>query len=107
MRQRAVIPAEEGQVVTTELPLAQPMQLEVNVSCPTGYFAAEILRADGSPVEAYGRDAGRIESADAVRHRMSWGERDTVAPVPGGECRLRFSLYQGSFFSYRWSKAAQ
>ena len=95
----------EGQVVTTTLPLERRMQLEANVSCPTGYFAAELLHADGTPIEGYGPEAGRLEAVDDIRHRMAWGDRTSVAPAADGLCRLRFTLYQGSLFSYRWSPA--
>ena len=95
----------EGQVVTTTLPLEHPMQLEVNVSCPTGYFASEVLYPDGRPMEGYGPEASRLEAVDMVRYRVKWNDRLAVNPVPGDLCRLRFTLFQGSFFSYRWSKA--
>ena len=62
----------EGQVVTTTLPLDRPMQLQVNVSCPTGCFAAEVMHADGTPVEGYGAQKGRLEAVDEVRHPMAW-----------------------------------
>lgn len=97
----------EGQVVTTTLPLDRPMQLEANVSCPTGYFAAEVLHADGTPIEGYGPDKGRVEAVDATRHRATWGDRAAVAPAADGLCRLRLSLYQGSLFSYRWCAAGR
>jgi hypothetical protein len=94
----------EGQVVTTVLPLSCPMQLEVNVSCPTGYCCAEVLYADGTPMEEYSSDPGRLEAVDVIRHRISWEGRTTVSSSADGLCRLRFTLFQGSLFSYRWSK---
>jgi len=97
----------EGEVVTTVLPLNHPMQLEVNVSCPTGYFCAEVLHSDGTPMDGYEPDLGRLEAVDVLRHRMSWGNRTVVNPVASGLCRLRFRLFQGSLFSYRWIKAAE
>ena len=60
----------EGQVVTIELPLEQPMQLEVNVACSTGYFCAEVLHPDGTPMKGYGADASRLESADVIAQRV-------------------------------------
>ena len=47
----------------------------------------------------------------AIRHLkpmvQTW-RKDELGSVlaPGGSCRLRFTLYQGSLFSYQWSKAA-
>ncbi|MCK4418146.1 MAG: hypothetical protein KAV99_08255, partial [Candidatus Latescibacteria bacterium] len=95
----------EGQIVTTVLPLNRPMQLEVNVSCPSGYFCAEVLHAEGTPMQGYGSDLGRLEVVDVLRHRMSWGNRTVISPAADGLCRLRFTLFQGSLFSYRWSRA--
>ncbi len=96
----------EGQVMTTELPLDSPRQLEVNVSCPSGYFSAEVLHSDGKPIEKYEQDKNYLEKVDMVRHRVKWKNSTTVAPTSEGLCRLRFTLYQGSFFSYRWSKVS-
>ena len=55
-------------------------------------------------MEGYGGDSGRMETVDVIRHRLSWEGRTTVHPVSDGLCRLRFTLFQGSLFSYRWSK---
>ncbi|MCK5120069.1 MAG: hypothetical protein KAR36_03050 [Candidatus Latescibacteria bacterium] len=55
-------------------------------------------------MEGYGTESGRLEALDVIRHRMSWEGRTTVRSAADGLCRLRFTLYQGSLFSYRWSK---
>ena len=99
----------EGILITTCLPLSKPMKLEVNANCRTGYLAAEVLSAEeGKQSEAlagYEGSSGRIEYVDSVRHRITWGERNAIEPIPAGACYLRFTTQQSSFFSYRWSEA--
>lgn len=99
----------EGVLVTNPLPLTKPMKLEVNANCLTGYLAVEVIEAKegcpNEPLPGYDGEAGRIESADAVRIPIRWGEKTVVAPVAAGACYLRFTMKQASFFSYRWTEA--
>ncbi|RKY66803.1 MAG: hypothetical protein DRQ02_08245 [Candidatus Latescibacterota bacterium] len=93
----------ERQVITRLLPLDRPMQLEVNVSCLTGCFCAEVLYPHGTPVEGYGPALGQLEALD-VWHQMTWDGCITVSPVPNGLCRFGLTLFHGSLFSHRWSR---
>ena len=102
---------EEGLLVTARLRLERPMKLEVNVNCATGggYLAVEVapgvMGREDQPLAGYEAEKSRIESADAVRRRVTWGDTAVVEPVREGKCHLRFTLRQASFFSYRWSEA--
>lgn len=57
------------------------------------------------PVPGYDAAASRVEGQDTVCHRVGWGERSCVEPLASGACHLRFTLFQGSLFSYRWRPA--
>lgn len=99
----------EGLLVTHALSAEKPMALEINADVYGGYLAVEVISAvpgrEHQPVPGYEAAKSRVEKLDAVRHRIAWGERTVVAPVEGGKCHLRISVYQGSLFSYRWSHA--
>jgi hypothetical protein len=98
----------EGRMVTRALPLERPMKLELNANVYSGYITAEVVAAvpgrDRQPVAGYEGENGRVESVDSTRIAVSWKSRPAVQPVEGGKCYLRFTMKQGSFFSYRWSE---
>ena len=99
----------EGVVVTAPLPLGEPMQLELNVDCHSGYISTEVMSAEeGKEAQAlvgYKGDASRLERIDATCHPVRWREKRVVDPVESGRCYLRFAMTQTSFFSYRWRPA--
>lgn len=99
--------ATEGVLLTNPLPLTEPMKLELNVNVYSGYVAVDVLTPGGKPVEGYAAQASKVERIDAVRHRVTWGDRRTVRPIEGGSCLLRLTMKQGSLFSFRWSKAVR
>ena len=100
----------EGVVVTAPLQLKEPMQLELNVDCYSGYISTEVMSTEeGKEAQAlvgYEGEASRVERIDTTRHPVRWGEKSVVAPVESGRCHLRFAMTQTSFFSYRWRPAA-
>ena len=98
--------SQEGMVVTRELPLVEPMQLQGNVNCYSGYFAAEVISASKNlfdPVPGYEAEATRVEQIDLLCHQVAWRGREVVEPIEGGRCFLRMRLQQGSLFSFRWT----
>ena len=46
----------------------------------------------------------RIEYVDSVKQRMVFDGKDMLEPVAAGSCFLRFTMYQGSLFAYRWTE---
>jgi len=99
-----------GVAVTAPLPLTEPMQLEVNANCYSGYVKVDVLSAqDGiqnTPIEGYDSDKAKLEQVDGVRLPVRWGEKTVVEPVAGGRCHLRFTMEQASLFAYRWAPAS-
>ena len=99
----------EGRLVTTALPLARPMALEVNADVHSGYLAVDVLSAvpgrEQQAVPGYESAKSRVEQIDSVCHRVTWGERTIIEPIEGRRCHLRMMLYAGSLFSYRWREA--
>jgi len=97
----------EGLLVTAALPLEKPMTLEVNANVYSGFLAVDVISAvpgrEQKPLPGYEAEKSRIEQADEVHRRVTWGDRTVVEPVAGGRCHLRITMYQGSLFSYRWS----
>lgn len=98
---------KEGILVTTALPLDRPMRLEVNVDCRSGYLLTEVFPAvTGRGTESLSEplfSPARLEYTDAIRQPIIWQHGEIIPPVEAGKCFLRFTLYQGSLFSYRWS----
>ena len=101
----------EGFVVTKALPLDRPTALEVNANLHSGWLRADVLpAAPGTATEADATAApltSRIEYVDSVRKRMVFDGREVLEPTATGSCFLRFTLYQGSLFSYRWSEMGE
>ena len=106
----------EGMVVTKALPLTRPMKLQLNVNCFSGHVAVDVINAADrihdddpgdlfNPIRGYGAGASSVEHVDKVRHRVTWGAKRIVKPIPSGECFLRITMRQGSLFSYRWTEA--
>jgi len=95
----------KGELVTTDLPADCSKKLEVNVSFSTGRFSAEILGREGKVLTGFSTDDCRVDGTDGTRLAVRWGEKATVPASPDGIVKLRFKLYQGSLFGYRWSNA--
>lgn len=100
----------EGQVVTGALPLTRPMKLELNANVTSGHISVDIIPGDEydyafTPLPEYPADASLVEHMDSIQHRVAWGDEDIVKPIEGGKCFLRFTMRQGSLFTYRWSEA--
>ncbi len=99
----------EGKLVTKKLPLDKPMRLEVNADVHSGFLAVDVISTVPGkvfdPVPGYEAEKSRIENTDSVCHRVTWADKEVVRPIDGEACYLRFTMYQGSLFSYRWSEA--
>ena len=96
---------EDGSLVTMELPCEQPKKLEVNASFPTGRLSVEVLDETGAPIDGYSSEDCRVDGTDGIRLAVRWEDRESVFIKTHRQVKLRFNLYQGSLFSYRWSAA--
>ena len=99
----------EGVLVTTPLPLKEPMELELNINCSGGYISTEVLSVEegreNQALVGYEGEASRVEGIDTTCHPVRWRENRVVYPVESGRCYLRFGMKHASFFSYRWGLA--
>jgi hypothetical protein len=99
----------EGLLVTKALPLTEPTVLEVNADCHGGWLRVDVLPAEqdsGTEADATAEPlTSRVEHVDSVNRRMVFAGKDVLEPTAAGSCFLRFTLYQGSLFSYRWAEA--
>ena len=96
---------EDGSLVTTELSCEKPKVLRVIASYPTGRFTAEVLDDTGEPIECYRADDCKVEGKDGTRLKVRWKNGASVYSKKNKYIKLRFHLYQGSLFSFRWSDA--
>ena len=111
---------KEGFLVTRPLTLEKPTALEVNANMHSGWLRVDVIPAKrSSAAESVTESASgpaaesatpqaitsRMEYVDSVNHRMVFDGKDILKPTPTGSCFLRFTLYQGSLFSYRWLEA--
>ena len=71
----------------------------------TGRFSAEVLHREGKVLTGFSMDDCHVDGAGGTRLAVRWGEKAIVPAWPEGMVKLRFKLYQGSFFGYRWSNA--
>ena len=86
------------------------MRLEVNVDCRSGYLGVDLIpAAPGSDTEAGEGDRiqARLEHLDVIDHPVSWPHGDVIAPVTSGKCFLKFTMTQGSLFSFRWAPVGE
>jgi hypothetical protein len=95
---------EEGAVVTTELPSDGEKTLEVNASFPAGRLSVEVLDANGAVLPGYGADDCTVAPPGEIRTPVRWRNKPTIR-TSATSIMLRFNLYQGSLFAYRWADA--
>lgn len=75
--------------------------LFVNVDCDgAGSLAAEVVGADGRPVEGFEMENCRPLSVDSTIAQLSWKGRKSLESLAGQPVRLRFRLTDGALYSF-------
>jgi hypothetical protein len=78
--------------------------LFVNVDCPDGELRAELLDAKGRVIEPYTLENSEPVQADSTLAALRWKGASKVTPPSGEPIRVRFSLRNGSLYSFWFSK---
>ena len=78
--------------------------LFVNVDCPKGELRAELLDAQGRVIEPYTLENSEPVQADSTLAALKWKGDSKETPPSGRPIRVRFSLRNGSLYSFWFSK---
>ena len=91
---------EEGSVLTTPL-LLEGTRLHINAFARPGRVETEVLRADGTPLPGFTRDACRpLENRDCLDHTVAWSDGASLSALAGTPVRLRFHVQAAKLFSF-------
>lgn len=86
--------------LTTKLLVFMGDTLEINANADGGSISVEVLDADGSMIEGFGKAECDTLATDDLHHVMSWnGDRDCHL-LQGRPIRLRFHLKNAKLYSF-------
>jgi hypothetical protein len=101
----ASLDAEDKSGTVTTRPLQfRGKHLFVNVDCPQGELRVEVLAEDGSVIAPFSLDNCEPISADSTIQQVKWKGASDLSTCVGKPVKLRFSLRQGSLYSF-WVSA--
>ena len=90
----------EGSVTTTPL-LLEGDVLHINATARPGLVCAEVLDAQGAPLEGFARaDCIPLSMTDALDHPLHWAGGRSLAELAGKPVRLRLYLQGAKLFSF-------
>ncbi len=93
----------EGSVTTTPL-LLQGETLHVNALARPGTVTAEILNAEGEPIEGFSRaDCVPLKMADMIDREITWKGTAAIDALAGRTVRLRFYVQAAKLYSF-WTE---
>jgi hypothetical protein len=92
---------EEGSVLTRSLRF-DAGQLHVNaVTQPGGYVKAELLDAEGKPMQGYQAEQCRAFRGDSIDAPLAWAAERSLPPAPEEGIRIRFLLRRAELCAFR------
>jgi len=74
--------------------------LFVNVNCPSGDFAAEVLDENGKVVSGYEMENCKVVNANSTIARVEWKNNADLLSLAGKKVSFRFSQKSGDFYSF-------
>ena len=74
--------------------------LFVNLDAPRGELRVEVLTLEDRTYKPFTAEACVPLSCDSTRHRVSWRGVDSLARASGKNVKLRFTLTNGSLYSF-------
>ena len=91
---------ESGGTVLTKPFVCAGEQLSINADARGGEVAVAVLDAQGREHAGYRKVECALVDSDAVRQRVTWRERQTLAALQGQPIRLKFYLRSASLYSF-------
>ena len=79
--------------------------LFVNVDAARGEFRAEVLDADGKPIEGFTADKCRPVTTDSTKVAVTWPQ--DLSSLANHPVRFRFTMRKGDFYSFWVAKDAR
>ena len=96
----------KGELLTKPVRFSS-QRLFVNAECRFGSLAAEVLDADGKPLEGFTRkDCKALQMTDATKAELVFAGGDLSA-LAGRDVRFRFLLHCGTLYSFWVSPSAK
>lgn len=90
----------QGGSITTRKIRFSGNHLFVNVDAPKGELRAEVLDANGKPIEPFTSANSLPVAVDATRTELQWKGSPDLGTLAGKTVRLRFHLRSGSLYSF-------
>jgi hypothetical protein len=92
--------AETHGTLTTRLIQFSGRYLFVNAAVPFGDLRVEVLGPDRRVIEPFSMAECEPVSGDATKQQVRWARSDHIAAAAGRSVRLRFTLRNGSLYSF-------
>ncbi|MSU50314.1 MAG: glycosyl hydrolase family 32 [Opitutus sp.] len=92
-------PQQEGSLVTRPVRF-QGKHLFVNVACPQGALRVEVLDENEKPIAPFALGNCETIAVDSTIHAVRWRGGDDLSALAGRNVRFRFTLRNGSLFSF-------
>jgi hypothetical protein len=92
--------AETHGTLTTRLIKFSGRYLFVNAAVPFGDLRVEVLGPDRRVMEPFSMAECEPVSGDATKQQVRWARSDHIAAAAGRSVRLRFTLRNGSLYSF-------
>ena len=106
MRKDGFISADAGYSggeLTTPLLQFDGSRLELNCDCGAGgWLKAEILDAEGRPVEGFSYDDADVVLGNSVAKTVTWQGKSDVASLAGKPVRLRFVMRDMKLYAFHF-----
>ena len=93
--------AEQG-TLTTKSIVATGSELEINADARAGRVVAELLNADGKPIDGFTKQDCDDLRADKIRHTVTWHGKKHLDVLTGKTIKLKFYLRQAKLYSFRF-----
>ncbi len=96
------IDAGDGTLTTKPIRMSGD-RLLLNADAHQGSVRVEILGADGTPLEGFGREDAMDVAGDSLRHTVRWKQGSNLSRLKGQPIVLKFHIDRSKLFSFRFS----
>ncbi len=88
-------------IITTKTTAFAGARLEVNVDCPKGSLAVELLDASGTPLLGFSRADADAFTGDDLRRVVTWKGKNDLSALAGKPIKFRFYLKHGDLYAFQ------